>query len=280
MKKQLIKQQGLSLIELMVSLVIGLVLVAGMVGIFSSSKHSYRLTQNSAGLQERGQFTINFLVSQIREAAYFSNPEAYVQITGTKSKHEGMAFAPIAPNLPLEGMEGGGSSNDSISFALYKEAPYDANDPDTGDCVRQAPSGPAAPRANFDGSVSIISMETFDIQTDSSGVPGLYCNGIRLVDGIESMQFNYGEDLDGDGVVDRFLPYDQVSDANHVISVNVAVLVSSPNEYKKTATSNTYTLLDTSVSTATDRRMRRVFSASIRLRNRCARIPGYAGLCA
>jgi type IV pilus assembly protein PilW len=63
-------QHGLTLIELMIALLIGVFLTAGLIQIFISSKQSYRLQENISRLQENGRFAMDFLTKGIRMAGY------------------------------------------------------------------------------------------------------------------------------------------------------------------------------------------------------------------
>ncbi|HLT05029.1 MAG TPA: prepilin-type N-terminal cleavage/methylation domain-containing protein, partial [Pseudomonas sp.] len=66
------RQAGVSLIELMISLTLGLLVVGAAIGIFASNKAAYRTTQNLGRLQESGQIAFELLSRDIREAG--SNP--------------------------------------------------------------------------------------------------------------------------------------------------------------------------------------------------------------
>ncbi|VUD52907.1 hypothetical protein TDB9533_01727 [Thalassocella blandensis] len=64
------KQKGLSLIELMVSLVIGLVLMTGVVEVFISSKGTFTTQNAMSRVQEVGRLAIDFMAKDIRQAGY------------------------------------------------------------------------------------------------------------------------------------------------------------------------------------------------------------------
>lgn len=64
------KQLGLSLIELMVAVTIGLILVAGVIQIYVGSKDTYRTQDALSRLQENQRFVLNLLASDIRSSGY------------------------------------------------------------------------------------------------------------------------------------------------------------------------------------------------------------------
>ncbi len=64
------KQQGFSLIEVMIALVIGMILLGGAINIFISNNNVYRLESELSRMQESGRFLIDFMSKEIRMAGY------------------------------------------------------------------------------------------------------------------------------------------------------------------------------------------------------------------
>ena len=71
MKAQRHKQAGLSLIELMISITLGLILMAGVVQMFVSSKTVFTTQQSMSRIQETGRLAIEFLSRDIRMAGFY-----------------------------------------------------------------------------------------------------------------------------------------------------------------------------------------------------------------
>lgn len=65
-----LRDSGLTLIELLVALVMGLVLLAGVITIFLASKESYRLQEGLARLQENARFAIGQLNRDLQLAGF------------------------------------------------------------------------------------------------------------------------------------------------------------------------------------------------------------------
>lgn len=59
-------QQGLTMIELMIAMLLGLVLMGGVVQIFLGSKQTYNLQEAQSRLQENGRLAMHFLPHDIR----------------------------------------------------------------------------------------------------------------------------------------------------------------------------------------------------------------------
>ncbi|USI99970.1 PilW family protein [Xanthomonas prunicola] len=62
---------GISLIEMMIAMVIGLVLMLGVIQVFSASRTASMLAEGSARAQENGRFAMDFLQRDIRMAGHF-----------------------------------------------------------------------------------------------------------------------------------------------------------------------------------------------------------------
>ncbi|MDN3517457.1 PilW family protein [Aquisalimonas lutea] len=64
------RQSGFSLVEIMVGITISLILLAGVLQIFNSSRQSYRVQEASSRIQENGRFAMAFLARDLRMAGY------------------------------------------------------------------------------------------------------------------------------------------------------------------------------------------------------------------
>ncbi|WP_444929601.1 PilW family protein [Microbulbifer sp. SSSA002] len=118
------KQRGISLVELMVSITVGLVLMAGVVQLFLSSKVTFTTQQAIARVQETGRLAIDFISEDIRMAGYVgcmnvanTDPDAFRNWLNDSNT----ALYNFA--LPAEGIDGdqtttGYPSHDSNSDVL------------------------------------------------------------------------------------------------------------------------------------------------------------------
>ena len=64
------KEAGLSLIELMIAMLVGLILIAGVLSIFISSRASYGINGAVGQIQENGRFALDFIRTATRKAGY------------------------------------------------------------------------------------------------------------------------------------------------------------------------------------------------------------------
>lgn len=69
-----VKQSGMTLVEIMISLLIGAILLGGVLQIFLSTKQTYRMQEGLSRLQENARFAMEFLTVDIRMAGYQGCP--------------------------------------------------------------------------------------------------------------------------------------------------------------------------------------------------------------
>lgn len=130
-----------------------------------------------------------------------------------------------------------------------------------------------------DAEVLAFRSYSFFIRNNTSGEPVLWrldnskaastTNPIELVEGVENMQILYGADTDttSDGSANYYVPAGTAGlDMSRVVSIRISVLVRSMND-GLAAQPIAYTFNDATV-TPTDRRIRRVYTSTIALRNR------------
>lgn len=65
------RSRGFSMIELMVAMVLGLILMAGVISVYITNKKSYGLNNALGQVQESGRFALSFLEPPIRMAGFF-----------------------------------------------------------------------------------------------------------------------------------------------------------------------------------------------------------------
>lgn len=74
-------QQGLSLVEMMIALTIGLVILGAMTSIFVNSSHSQMASQNSAQTIENGRYALDTLTQDLHLAGYYGQYTTYADGT-------------------------------------------------------------------------------------------------------------------------------------------------------------------------------------------------------
>lgn len=91
----------------------------------------------------------------------------------------------------------------------------------------------------------------------------------ELVNGVEDMQIEYGVDTDGDQSANQYVTANNVGNWSQVVSVRISLLMATPPSAGSLSSkgSQTYTYNGTTI-TASDRRVRHVYSSTVNVRNR------------
>ena len=79
---------GVSLVELMVSLVIGSLLIIGAVTVYMQSRNTYRTTDSASRLQETARFAMDVLEPDVRMAGFWglTNRADFIDNRGTPAE--------------------------------------------------------------------------------------------------------------------------------------------------------------------------------------------------
>jgi|SRR5690554_1933103 len=108
-------QLGLSLVELMIALVLGLLLSTGVVTIFISSKQDYQVQDAISQVQENGRFSLDFLAYDIRMAGFSG-------CTNDMPTANSIENAPPSVGNFQEGIDGYDGDNDTLPASRFPDA--------------------------------------------------------------------------------------------------------------------------------------------------------------
>lgn len=333
---------GFSLVELMVAIAISLLLLAGVVAIFSSSRVSYESTDQLSRVQETGRFALEAISRQVRSAGFggCSRQPNYVStaLNSTSTLQwnflagpvrgynaSGSAWTPTldasitgaaagsdvlvlrgprtdaqpaivttnmaSPTDPLV-ISGGSIAVNDIVMAYSCEGQAFFQVTAAGGTLSHAAVGAAPGNATgstsyqFKRNAEVVTVETtvyFVGPSVGATAPGntlpIGTNSLyrqvgssareELVQGVEQMQVEYGIDTNNDRTVDSYSAATATTNWQQVISVRVALLVRSIQQYGTDVDARSYVMsADTTVPAANDRRTRQLFTATISLRNR------------
>ena len=253
--------RGLSLVELMIAMTIGLIILMAVSTGYLSGLAMQRTHTDVSHLQESGRFAFELLARAARHAGY-RNTYAVYPATATGGVPSefcstgALGSQILAVNDPATIDPGSATlvgatvtilnRSDVLRVRYFGEdnAAGTAADGSVLDCL-----GNAVRRG---GNSSVPVEDTLYVATDSTTdpsnpQPALYCrnsttggNGTPLIPGVESMQILYGEDIDADGRVDRYLPYSLVSNPDNVYTVMVSLVLASPNAVATTRLARTF----------------------------------------
>lgn len=210
-------QAGLTIVELMVSIAVGLLVVLAVTALLLSTKTGYIFQDEGARLQETGGYAIESITRAVRQAGYenwdtgaaaiLTPPEISANISGLDAS--GLKESDIGIDAPLS-KSVNGSDVLAVRFTGSGSAPGG-----DGTLLNCAGFGVAAPiDLEIDRGWSI-----FYVARDKSGEPELRCkyfgksswNTEAIARGIETLQVLYGLDTDADGVPNQFLNASAIS---------------------------------------------------------------------
>lgn len=211
------RNRGLSLIELMVSLVIGMVIMIAVISAYIGASGATRVAEAQARMNEDGQAVLTILSQQLRMAGNNPKQPGYVDATPRNPVYD-------ASKLIIRGCDGrftdttvadittlscaGSGTTDSIAINYeadrYNTIPTAAGLPT--DCLGQALTVQNANVSKWDGAAVAVTPVTFTVAENrfyvgtSTAVasPSLFCKGNgggtaqALVENVEDLQFAYG----------------------------------------------------------------------------------------
>lgn len=328
------RQQGVTLIELMVALAIGLIATAAMLKVYIDASRIYRFNDGLARLQENGRFALEFIRRDVRAAGFWGcnsdsalsnviNPASNSWINIAAGHIEGLngtarsGQPDTSDSITLRGAFSSGvsvtspmtstSSDITVDSVLgfSKDSPAVISDCENADffSISNTPSNEASALSHSASGNNVSNELSKAYQTDArvyqarqityciapganDAIPALRrltnpsasqtcsANGDELIEGIENLQFLYGEDTDadadgngGDGNANRYLAAGTAGlDIDRVVSLRLSMLVRSI-ENNLSSTSTSYTFNGATI-TPDDRYLRKVFTTTITLRNK------------
>jgi type IV pilus assembly protein PilW len=285
------RHQGFTLIELMVSITIGLIILLFITSLFVNSKASYDIGDDSSRLQEDGRYAMGVIGRNIIQAGYgkllTATTTDFVKVDGSpaqamKGCNSGFADPKSTSLDPVCGTSG----KPSLQIRYRLDDTYNANTGVGADC-----NGQNAAMKNPDGTANATATDPgivtnrFYLATKSGeSTTSLYCNGSGaftnpqpILSNVEDMLITYGADTSGNFTPDQYStnatviealpisPNNNKTNWNQIISVKVCLQVVSANKVATSA--QTYTKCDGSSATASDKKLRATFTNVFTVRN-------------
>ena len=251
------KQSGVTLVELMIAMGLGIFITSGAIQIYIGQKKSYSMAEELNTVQESGQFSLYYLSKVIQMAGYTdidgaTMPELFFQDSDDDCDTTDAWCT----------SDGGGANSDRLAVIVVPNDAVAANNVDCTNTVVAAGTE----------IVNVYDLKTVD------GVSGLYCRGYNpdpavvdwiadeelLVSGIDNLQFQFGT---FDGTTYQYLPADEVTDWSIVQTVKIAILAASGSSQSVENRARAYALLDSTETTYTDTKLRRIYSTTSFINN-------------
>ncbi len=262
------RQAGMTLLEILVSLTLGLLLLFAIGSVFVGSSQANRVQEDHARIQETGRFALEILGRNLRQAGFADFP---INPVATKMGFLGTPINGVDTICPT-----GAPVNDMLTIQ------YDGI---VGEQDCQATNIAANDIVQHTFFIQNNALRCNAVRNAAAPVPPAACltanDGVELVRGIEDLQVLYGIDTNGDQSADRYIA--TPANWNQVVTARVCVLVRSENQGISVGR-QTYlncggalgTLAGNAAFTtavAGDTSLRRTFVATFNLRNRVNLLP-------
>lgn len=318
-------QRGLTLIELLISMTLGVFLIGGMLQILVSTRQAYNLQEGLSRLQENGRFAMNNITRDVRMTGFLGCRRiadvvpanvantamiaavANTIVTGTDNvTNNWNATMCSSSNRCIAGTDSitvinatscGANlttamltTGDNISIPVGNTCGIAVGTPlilancSNSDLFLSTSIGTPISHAALnnayasDAEILNYNVITYYIRTGANGGNSLWrydnnmpvstTNPVEVTEGIENMQISYGADIQSpqDGCAEYYVPAGTAGlNMNQVVSTRISLLVTSTSD-NLVAKPAPYNFNGLTV-TPTDRKIRRVFTSTIALRN-------------
>ncbi len=251
------RQAGLSLIELMIALLLSTLLIFALVSVFIAGRASFLTQEQVARQQENGRFGFQLLTEELQRSGF--HPVVW--------DPPSLGFA-----LTANTADGGGMTPDTLELQYESDRNcFGAENPAQEVVIKPDGSNVTVPR--YYQKLVRFAVDAADDQLDytcSYGpVNGALAQQINapIADGVENLQIQYGEDTTGDLSVNTWVNAGAWGNAFDVVSVRVALVVATPEEFAVEADDQTFDVYSGTTTAAGDNKFRKVFAGQVNLRN-------------
>ncbi|MGB7754937.1 MAG: PilW family protein [Salinisphaera sp.] len=247
-------QNGFTLVELMIALVIGLLLLAGVLQILLSNRASFDAQRATAHLQENARLAEFVLGHAVAHAGYRTALDAaqttiFPQTTGTAPEYPEGAYVTGATNTD--------GPNDTLRVRFQARG-------DVRDCLGGS-VGTAQSNQTTDFQFYVNNNDTLEctkfVGTGTTTEP--------IVENVDRFKVRYGLNTDSTTGVDRYVTTLTGTQATEVRSVRIQLLLHSADNDPalSKAVDQQYSFSDGSSFETTDRRARILVDRTIAIRN-------------
>lgn len=275
--------RGISLIEMMISLVIGLVVVGAVLVSIIGSRNAGRFQSAYAQMNEDAQIGLSILSRDLQMAGY-SQPTALIS-DGAASPTFSLTSTSLGTSTFVFGCDTGFANPNAASLvcgATATPAIEVAYEADKGNTVQTA----GKPSDCLGNAIAVgppyVARNRYYISSGASGRPELYCASAAssqpLIENIDGMKIWYGLSLAANpSQVVRYVTATDIAGLGaaaataewaHVISVRVCLLVRSAEPVLNAEDTLSYLDCDSASQAINDRYLRRAYftTASLRVR--------------
>jgi type IV pilus assembly protein PilW len=294
-------QEGLTLIELMIAMALGMGVVLAAVALMQAARITYLSVTDSAQVQENGRYALDLIARSVRQANYVpqDNPvflrsdlmalePGVYGIDNTRVGEHSTSLASLSSNPDAQG-------SDLLLIRFFGSGPKNQPDNDMLNCAGFTVPGPND-TATLSGLEQERGQSIFYVAPDRTGEPELRCkyltrdggwSAAAIVRGIESFQVLYGL-RNSDGAID-YLSASRIGTRwRDVAAVRIALLARGERNVRDGGAPTQHHLFGTTyrddgdIGTTVDeaklapavrQRLRKLFQTTVWLRNPAPQSP-------
>ncbi|MEW9798744.1 PilW family protein [Alteromonas sp. CYL-A6] len=267
--------RGFSLVELMITLLLGAIITGAVIQVLVSSQVTNKLNQAIAQVQESGRFIMTRLSRELLEVGRYDNVAA--QIDGSVDtvseaayvvNHPVVLIGDMATSLTLGSTQAGSGGNDSLVVSMLASE----------DCTGNRHGYAAGDEFHVVNRYFVSDSELKCTGYDGRVLRGLKVAGVApstvtLLDNVESFQVQYGvtSDIDtSNGQAVRYVTADELgvlrANNQQVVALRWGVLIKSYESQLQT-TSPRFAVLNEAPVTLDNLHYYQVFTKTLALRN-------------
>lgn len=225
--KTTLKQHGLTLVELMIALTLGMFVILAVTGLVISSKSTQSTQNDAASIQDTGRFALDNISRSIKQAGYVNFDKEDAPLVNTESMTPSiMGIDASSLKKTTYGIDSpiGKSINSSDVLALRF---FGSGNPADNTILNCAGFGVPAPTSQINAEVE-RGWSIYYVADDVGGEPALFCkyrgkSGVvsdAIARGVESFQVLYGVDTSSpaNAIANRFLSAKEITALDSGIS--------------------------------------------------------------
>lgn len=202
--------QGMTLIEILITLTIGLFILAGVIQVMSGQRATYTSQESQSRQQENLRYSMNLFTENFQEAGYGS-----YDCTGLGNAIE--TVDPVAMTTQDDKYD---NTTEAITLRRYVDEAGDANEE----------------WDDFNVNCAALTQSTYYIRSENEAgdnIPSLYLWQVdadgnettaEVVEGIQNLSFEFGIDIDNDSVPNRYISGDDINGVNSNEWANVVTI--------------------------------------------------------
>lgn len=305
------KQHGLSLVEIMISMTLGLLVIAAVIYLFLSSKQTYAHTDRMVRMNENGRYALSVLSDDMRLIDFWGETRTFdIQTDPSLDVITGDCTG-VGVGYDFKTPFGAGTATSASILGCINDALPNSD----FIVIKHAASAPTAEASVTNGHTYIVSniakailfdgkdtkpstitggdvpngkfweytATIYYIRNDGSGVPSLqrrrligntWGNPEEVALGVERLRVLVGVDIDNDGNTDSFVAPDDVTNWNNTVSARLFLLIRTEEQDHFYTDTRNYVLGDTTINAPGDNFHRVLFNTTVALRNRHLSIAG------